>query len=361
MKTWKDRFRLIIPAGIMACSAGLMGFAASNVSLSLVGFWPPDKHGLGIYGIAAAGNYAYYTDQALHVLHVHNPGQPRLISELAVGSQSSIAISGNHLYVVDGPMLSIVDISEPMAPVAVGDFPLLKPSGNVTISEERAYIAEGDSVEVLDLTDPLNPWRITRWTGFATSTGDGLPSGTCVAAASGNYAFLAEAYDGMVVLDITDVTKPQEVARYKGSAKAVYWGLAIDDGYAYLPDFPFTGLQVADVTDPTGIQWAGEIGLSSAAGQVAVAGGYVYMANDLIAIYRAVEVPSQVPAITGFAPGRAAKSFWVGWNPAAAGMKLQKCESLADSGWRDVDGSELLSHAEVSVGSGQSFFRLAKP
>jgi len=333
------------------------------VRLSLEGQWPAPGNFPVITSVAVSGNYAFVTSatRGLDVLDVRNPASPQRVGGLAsVKPLHCIAVSGNYAYVAeDSRTLWTLDISNPIQPqyltnVALGGF-----ADNLTVFGARLYAAYGDSVEVLDITDRAFPVSTTVWDGFPSDT-HGLPAGAYELQAVGNLAYVAEGYLGMAVLDISNPAVRTEVARYAVQGGAFY-AVTISGKYAYLPNTGF-GLVIMDISDPTNAMVVGNVAMSNAAGPIAVAGQYVYVADQVLTIYQMAELPANVPTFTEF-NRFGTSALALGWNEAARGMKLQQSSSLANPVWQDVPGSTLTNQALMPVihGSGAGFFRLVKP
>jgi DNA-binding beta-propeller fold protein YncE len=92
----------------------------------------------------------------------------------------------------------------------------------------------------------------------------------------GQYAYVADGYSGLQIIDILDPTSPWIVggADTPDDAK----GVAVQDGYAYVAD-DNRGLQVIDVTNPAAPVLVGSIEPPGEAGGVGVAGPHAYIAN----------------------------------------------------------------------------------
>ena len=67
-------------------------------------------------------------------------------------------------------------------------------------------------------------------------------------AVSGNYAYLADGYTSLHVIDVRDPANCVRVGGYETIGHAR--GVAVSGNYAYLTD-DVAGLQVIDVSDPT--------------------------------------------------------------------------------------------------------------
>jgi hypothetical protein len=92
----------------------------------------------------------------------------------------------------------------------------------------------------------------------------------------GDYAYVADYWSGLHIIDVSDPRNPQEVGSYDtpGSTR----NLAVAGSYAYMADGS-TGLRVIDVSDPQDPQEVGYYDTPGYAFGVAFAGGYAYVAD----------------------------------------------------------------------------------
>lgn len=86
----------------------------------------------------------------------------------------------------------------------------------------------------------------------------------------------------------------------------------------------------------------------------------VYLApRDSDVTVAALYVPAPTAELRLDAPGLAGGMLRLEW-AGESGVRLQQRSSLETGEWQDVPGTDGQSHAEIPVGGGQSFFRLAR-
>ena len=151
----------------------------------------------------------------------------------------------------------------------------------VTVSGNYAYVAAGYSgLMVMDVSDPTNPTRVGVvhvWDENSIAYADDV-------VVSGNYAYVAAGYGGLWVLDVSDPTNPTTVGFYDTSGYAK--GVAVSGYYAYVADY-YGGLVVVDVRNLSNPARVGSYeaisgnGTMNASGiyvdDVVVSGGYTYI------------------------------------------------------------------------------------
>ena len=93
----------------------------------------------------------------------------------------------------------------------------------------------------------------------------------------GNFAYLADGWDGLYIIDVTDPSNPLEAGIYDtpGSADAV----TIKDTLAFVAD-AWEGLRIINISDPGNPVEIGYLNTDGSAEDVAVSGDYAYVADD---------------------------------------------------------------------------------
>ncbi|HEY7422171.1 MAG TPA: hypothetical protein VH541_09170, partial [Gaiellaceae bacterium] len=256
-----------------------------------------------------------------------------------------MVISGNYAYVISqnrngpngsgnnddgtGNALTILDISNPMAPTIVGtlhDSNLLFGAHGIAVSGSYAYVAAqgcltgqpcpnpnaGNSLVVIDVSNPVLP-QIVGWISNANLpsqwSGTSALQHACGIAVSGNYAYVTASYSArLTVVDISNPFQPTIVAsiqnRSAGSKLPLPVDVTVTNGYAYVvnegPSGPFT---VVDVHNPLSPFVVGS--LSSAADlngayRVATRGNFAYVAASYAATMNALDISDPAnPRIAG--------------------------------------------------------------
>lgn len=165
------------------------------------------------------------------------------------GETRAIAVAdaaGTYAYIGEGPRLTIVDVSDPTHPTAVGkSAPFPNIVLDVAVSGDAACVVTGrgsyeggqwvftGSVRVLDVSTPTNPVQVAVYDP---------PAPPLSVAMSGTVAYVAAGEAGLLVLDLSDPAHPVEIAAHPGyAAEAV-----VERNYAYVTP----SLKILDVSDP---------------------------------------------------------------------------------------------------------------
>ena len=164
-------------------------------------------------GLSVIGNHAFAADAfgGLGIIDASNPASPvqeayYSIPFQAHGSSMDVDASGDYAYVVsifDG--LHVLNIRDLSAPSEVGFFKMPTQDASipvgVAVAEGRAFVlALNGGLRMIDVRNPSSPVEV----GFCdvmgrTNVGNVTGGGIAV---SGDYAYVADAYDGLAVIDV---------------------------------------------------------------------------------------------------------------------------------------------------------------
>ncbi|NCS13509.1 MAG: hypothetical protein GPJ08_21625, partial [Microcystis aeruginosa G13-09] len=92
----------------------------------------------------------------------------------------------------------------------------------------------------------------------------------------GNYAYVADDYSGLQIIDISNPAAPTLKGNYDTSGSA--WDVQIVGNYAYVADSG-SGLQIIDISNPAAPTLKGNYDTSGSAWDVQVVGNYAYVAD----------------------------------------------------------------------------------
>ena len=217
------------------------------------GFLPP------MDVIAIAGSLLYVTDdEELRIYDLSaDPLSPMLVgvgnTGFKVNDVKSIAVEGSLVCAsVDTPasdVLVVFDVSNPRMPVLAGtyNFPTFASGhfNSLDVSGGLAYVASGHDdalaggLLVIDVTsDPANPELIGTFDSHASIYGVKV---------LGTTAYLFDAGEGLIALDVSNPTKPVRLGGYH--SPAYLRKMKKIDNLLYISD-AWNGLSILDVSDP---------------------------------------------------------------------------------------------------------------
>lgn len=190
---------------------------------------------------------------------------------------SRVLVKGRYAYLTGGysDTLRIVDVSDPATPVTAGIYEGQGAANGIFIADDYAYLAhEYRGLEILDVSDPSRPVKVGGYE---------MPGTTHAIDVADYYAYVANERRGLLIFDVSNPARPMEVGAYRPDEPTqfrdvyVARGPVADSGkvYAYVAD-AYNGLRVVDVSDPTEPVAAGFYP-GSAVG-VRVVGDYIFVA-----------------------------------------------------------------------------------
>jgi hypothetical protein len=260
--------------------AGNLGYVIlSSRSLQIVDLSDPHAPHLlgsaaipsGPTGVAVAGAYAFVTatqypgEEGLYVFDVADPMAPSLITRLDVGwMPGNVEIDGTFAYVLASGALSILDISNPIAPI---------PVGAVTIPGQGAYLAcrENHVYVVCRMSEQLRARQpaVRSWG------------------------------DGLYVIDRSDPTHPWVAGAYAPEEEPPFVGIALWNQYAIVSYPP--GIGFIDISDPSDPQLVHTLGVQRYGERFASSGSVLFVWGDGLVSYRLEEpfTPEPVAFIDG--------------------------------------------------------------
>ena len=239
-----------------------------------------------VKGLDIAGKYAYVSGlETFQIIDISNPTSPTIIGGVTSTDiyLDAVYVSGNYAYVSGIDSVQIINISNPTSPVIVGSVVSSTALGSVTslyVSGVYAYVADrsSDSLRIVDVSNPASPVIVGS---VVSSTALNDPWSVYV---SGKHAYLAnETDDSLRIIDVSDPTSPVIVGGVKNAslldgARSVY----VSGKYAYVGVSSDNSLRIIDVSDPTSPVIVGGIkngSLLYGVRSVYVSGKYAYTAN----------------------------------------------------------------------------------
>jgi len=161
------------------------------------------------------------------------------------GSMARFTIADNFLYAIDGYVLAVADIFNPLTPQRKADVNLLTWPETLFPSGQNLFVGSRAGMAIYDITSPDQPALLSKY--------DHLYSCDPVVA-QGDYAYVT-LYNGDIchqnvnelqVINIKDLKNPYLLATYKMTNPH---GLGLDDNLLFICDGD-SGLKIFDATDP---------------------------------------------------------------------------------------------------------------
>lgn len=255
-------------------------------SLGKAGFDFADETGLSI-GIRD-NNYVYLgSNYALSVFDVSNKQNPYSVKRNTTsGEVQSIIADGNRVFITRNNFgFAIADIAQPQSsPVYTGRYP---GSNNpwmrgLSINGNTAYVTKYIENTLL-LLDISNAASVSLQKSFAIARqGQANTPKLYNVFVSGNYAYLANGQNGLVIVDVSDLGN----IHIKGSvlSKSQDHGIVdviVNGNYAYLADAE-SGIRIIDISDPSAPLLHSTIDIPEGASRLRFSNGKLFCINNSV-------------------------------------------------------------------------------
>lgn len=197
------------------------------------------KPGYDCRGVYATGGYLYVTastgsDGVFLIYDLADTDTFLFKVEFTANAATEVCVISNTAYISGGNSsgkLWIYDVSDPAAPVSLGDYTSDRGGGalNITVVGNTVYLSNwNQGLEILDVSDPAN---ITR-SGYYMSD---PTNAVYEAKIDGNIAYVANSWGGLMIVDLSDPMNPEQLHNVKPEYISLL-GLDVAGNYAYCPD-----------------------------------------------------------------------------------------------------------------------------
>ena len=164
--------------------------------------------------ISIAGNHAYVTTpQALVVINLDDPLNPRIVGRIPLKEPKAVAIQFRYAFVVDNDGLKVIDVTVPNEARLIESAVVpLSDAHDVYVARTYAYVANGkEGVAIVDTEKPEQP-RLDQ-----TFNAEGqLNDVHQVKIAMTNASLFAYVADGKNGLRVLQLTSPETMPEYAG-------------------------------------------------------------------------------------------------------------------------------------------------
>lgn len=192
----------------------------------------------GVYGVTMRDDVAFLAcgSEGLRIVDLSNPALPIDLGHFASGGAYAVTLAGDYAVVGGSQSAIIVNISDLTRPFETSRVSTANYVTKIQIVGNRVFVAAANGIVFADITNPAEP--LVLWSTAEYGAAD--------LEAHGNLVYAACTYRGLVVLDITDITDPQEVGNVQVGWEYVN-GVSVSGNYAYLAA-GWAGLAVVDLT-----------------------------------------------------------------------------------------------------------------
>ncbi|MEE9296589.1 MAG: hypothetical protein V3W34_16720 [Phycisphaerae bacterium] len=293
---------LYVGTGVWCCQAQLRIYDLTSDPLNPVLLGSVDNVGgesttaLDVEG-SLVGWTVEHTDgsYSLQIVDVSVPQSPFVVGSYNNGAGAGaglvdVKLSGSYAYVANSSSpqdwafangLMVFDIAtDPTNPTVVGTFKTHASVQGVEVVGDRAYLHDaGEGLIILDVSDPANPVRLGNYHS---------PAALRQMTKDGDLLYVADAWNGFTVLDVSDATQPEVVSVYLAEHVEAFdscadmsyplgidaYGIDIKNNTVYLAA-GHLGLEVIDVVDPANPTFIGALRIDQLPPPAAVASKFV--------------------------------------------------------------------------------------
>jgi hypothetical protein len=164
------------------------------------------------------------------------------------GSMARFTITNNFLYAIDGSVLAVVDINNPISPQRQQDITLLTWPETLFPNGQSLFVGSRAGMSIYDISTPAQPALLSTYEHIYSCD---------PVVAQGNFAYVT-LYNGDIchnntnelqVIDIHDLKNPSMLTKYSMTNPH---GLGLDQDLLFICDGD-AGLKIFDATDPNTI------------------------------------------------------------------------------------------------------------
>ena len=213
-------------------------------------------------------------DDSLRIYNLKDPRNPAFLGGCGLPNEGhGVYVQGSYAYLACLTAgLRIYDVSDPGNPQEVGFWDQEPTPYDLFVKGNHAYVAALNyGLRIINVSNPSSPWE------------EGYVVGTCGDAHEvqvlGWFAFVAGGFD---IVDVSDSSNPTIISHLNtpGWNFGVWVNRQMGSGaYAFAADH-FAGLAVIDISNPVSPVQKDTIGEADDAKDILVVGGYVFLAND---------------------------------------------------------------------------------
>ncbi|MBI2893424.1 MAG: hypothetical protein HYY06_07715 [Deltaproteobacteria bacterium] len=198
--------------------------------------------------------------------------EPAIVGSVdTLGEAFGVAVSGTTAYVAASTAgLVVVDVSDPAAPVRLGDVDMGWAAG-LAVREPWAFVAADSSgLLTVDVSDPMAPIIV----GQVDTVSE-----TEAVALAGNLALVATSGEGLTIADVEFPGDPSGVSTVEAEPPGDVDGVAVSGNLAFI-GCSSSGLQIVDFGNPNEAYVAAQLETPGDADDVVLLGSYAFVADD---------------------------------------------------------------------------------
>jgi len=221
--------------------------------------------------VAISGTLAYVADSSagLLIVDVSNPSNPVLLGSVTVDDGPyAVAVSDTTAYLAGGNEgLVTVNVADPTTPTVLATLDTDYRTIGVAVSDATAYLGDSGALSVIDVSDPAHP------VALGSCSDSEFLSGLVV---TGSTVWGADFFTGLERFDVSDPADPTLETTVVSAGEAL--AITASDSLLYVADSS-AGLQIVDVRNPENPALLGGVTLTGWTRSVAVSGAVAHMGS----------------------------------------------------------------------------------
>ena len=263
--------------------------------------------------VAVSGSYAYTGSNGFRVLDVSDSSHPvevgyaNLNGSLVEVADNSVVVYSPYSMTANNTFYTM-DVSDPTNPVSLDSYTCPAMTWDLVVKDNLVFIAcWWDGVRIFNISDPTNIIQLSRVMGWQSGGVPGVE--WCYAQAidvEGNYLYIVDYQPfsnedtyGLYIIDITNPSAPFLLNRFQ-NITSYPQDVDVENGYAFIAD-GYGGVEVVDVADPMNPLFLGYLDLIDGSTGIKVDGDYAYVSEYILGGLQVVDIsdPSS-PTLAGW-------------------------------------------------------------
>ncbi len=256
--------------------------------------------------LALTGNTVAVVYSGLSLIDISNPAAPVLLSTFVPQGDKAQEVEaiGNLVYLTDANWLNILDISDPSNPALLSstevDVPFhLDVQGNIAVT------GLADFMDIIDVSDPVRPVVLSQFRSSELWTIEKIKL-------IGNRAYVIVGNDfpnSLAIMDLSQPTNPSVIGRYQPTPSTVIYGMEVVNDTAYLSLTSYRTM-IVDCTNPAAPKEIGTCWVNGAAKSLARQGDFLFSATNEVSVIDLYN-PQRPQQISNYWTGNLAHSLAV--------------------------------------------------
>jgi hypothetical protein len=178
-----------------------------------------------------------------------------LAGEWDWGPCFAVQVIGNIAYIGNGLMFQILDISNPSAPVIIGEYDTGSLISGVAVRDSFAYVANLDGVSVLNISQPASPVKVGQSQAIDSE----------IMCFNYPFAYVLDSGGAVYIIDVSNPSAPRQRGSMGTSGERPP-SMTLVDTLIYVSNIEVPALDIIDVANPDFPVYLNGFGLNPVSG-----------------------------------------------------------------------------------------------